>query len=143
MSVVLDTNVIVRHLTQEPADQGAAASRFLAQADALVLTDVIAAETVHVLESVYRAPRDTIATAMRALLALRSVTAERPRVLRRSLDLYETARMDYTDAHLVAFAEARGIGQVASFDRAIDKAVRRQSAVTRLDPLAGAATHDG
>jgi len=134
--IVLDTNVIIRHLTQEPADQGKAASRLLASADSLFLTDVIAAETVHVLQSVYKAPPQTIAAALRALLAMRSVTAEHSQVLRRSIDLYETHHMDFTDAYLVAAAESIGATQVASFDRGIDKAVAKASTVKRLDPLA-------
>jgi predicted nucleic-acid-binding protein len=135
MSIVLDTNVIVRHLTQQPADQGAAASRFLAKADALLVTDVIVAETVHVLHSVYQASVETIATSLRALISMRSVELERGQVIRRTLDLYETAGMDFTDAYLVAVAEAGGIDQIASFDQGIDKAVRHASAVTRRDPF--------
>lgn len=135
MTVILDTNVIVRHLTQEPPDQGQAASRFLADAQALLLTDMIVAETVHVLQSVYKAPRETIATAVRALLSMRSVSMERAQVVLRSLDLYEVGHMDFTDAYLVAFAEANDIGQVASFDKGIGKSVSKASKVTRLDPL--------
>ena len=131
--VLLDTNVIIRHLTQSPATQGQAASRFLGSAESLLLTDVIAAETVHVLESVYRAPRQTIAAALRALLAMRTVTAERLQVVMRAVELYESERMDFTETYLVAFAEADGIDQVASFDKGIDKAVHG-STVTRLDP---------
>jgi len=112
MTVILDTNIIVRHLTQDPPDQGQAASRYLADAKSLLLTDVIAAETVYVLQSVYRASRKTIATALRALLGMKSVTTEHASILQRSLDLYENKHMDFADAYLVAFAEANAITQI-------------------------------
>jgi predicted nucleic acid-binding protein len=134
MSLVLDTNVIVRHLTGEPPDQGLAASHLLRAADALVLTDVIAAETVYVLQSVYKASRPTIAMALRALLALPSVHAEHEAIVLRGLDLYELERMDFTDAYLVAFAEANGLTEIASFDQGIDRA----ASVSRIDPLSQA-----
>jgi len=135
MTAVLDTNIIIRHLTQQPPDQGAAATRYLATAESLVLTDVIVAETVHVLHSVYRAPPATIARSLRALLAMRSVALENRSVVQRTVDLYEIDGMDFTNAYLVAIAESRGVGQIASFDQGIDKALRRASTVRRLDPL--------
>jgi len=139
VTAILDTNVIIRHLTGEPIDQGQAASRFLADSASLVLTDVVAAETVYVLQSVYKTPRPVIATALRALVAMRTVTAERPQIIRRSIDLFELQGMDFTDAYLVAFAEVHGVPRVASFDRGIDKAAGTASAIERLDPLEGAA----
>ena len=134
MTALLDTNVIVRHLTQEPADQGRAATRFLADAASLLLTDVVAAETVYVLQSVYKTPRPVIAAALRALLSMKSVSSERGQVVRRGLDLYEAERMDFTDAYLVAAAEAGGIATIVSFDRGINKGLRQASPVRRFDP---------
>jgi len=134
MTILLDTNVIVRHLTQDPVEQGKAASRFLAAAKDLVLTDVIVAETVYVLESVYKAPRAVVATAVQALVAMRNVSAEHRQIIERGIDLYATERMDFADAYLVAHAEASGVPQIASFDRGMDAPMRRASTVTRLDP---------
>ena len=134
MTVLLDTNVIVRHLTQEPPAQGQAATRLLASAESLFLADVIVAETVHVLQSVYKTPRKTVAVAISALTSMRSVVVEHGQVVRRSIDLYEREGMDFTDAYLVAFAEVNRISQVASFDQGMDKAIRKASTVTRLDP---------
>ena len=98
------------------------------------MTDVIVAETVYVLESVYKASRETIVTALRAMFSMRSITVERAQIVQRGIDLYEAQRMDFADAYLVAFAEANGVAQIASFDRGIDKAVGKASTVKRLDP---------
>ncbi|MDR0592468.1 MAG: type II toxin-antitoxin system VapC family toxin [Bifidobacteriaceae bacterium] len=142
MTAVLDTNVIVRHLTYDPPDQGQAATAYLAAADHLVLPDVIAAETVYVLQSYYRAPKDTIAAALRALVAMGNVRVERPEMLLRAIDLFEIANFDFADAYVVAYAQTHGISQIASFDKGIDKrlvaaaqaAPGTPPAISRLDP---------
>ena len=46
MSAFIDTNILVRHLTGDPPDMAARASAYLATAPELLLTDLIAAETV-------------------------------------------------------------------------------------------------
>jgi predicted nucleic acid-binding protein len=46
----------------------------------------------------------------------------------RAIEVYETARLDFTEAYLVAAAEATGVGEIVSFDRSIDRieTVRRR-----------------
>jgi predicted nucleic acid-binding protein len=44
-----------------------------------------------------------------------------PRGESRSLKVYETARLDFAEACLVAQAEASGIGEIVSFDVSIDR----------------------
>jgi predicted nucleic acid-binding protein len=51
-------------------------------------------------------------------------------MLLRALEVYETDRLDFAEAYLVAQAERSGIGVVASFDKAID----RLATVRRLEP---------
>jgi len=40
-------------------------------------------------------------------------------LLLRALEVYERERLDFAEAYLVALAEARGVGEIVSFDRAI------------------------
>ena len=61
MSAFVDTNVIVRHLTGEPPEMATRATAYLAAEPELFLADLILAETIYVLESFYKAPRDQIA----------------------------------------------------------------------------------
>lgn len=130
MSAFVDTNILVRHLTADPPDLARRATAFLAEATELYLADVIVAEAIDVLESFYEAPRDQIATAMRSLLSMRSITAVDPALLLRAIEVYEFDRLDFAEAYLVACAETTGVGRVASFDRAID----RVTTVERLEP---------
>jgi predicted nucleic acid-binding protein len=127
----VDTNVLVRHLTGDPPALAAAATRFLASAEALLLADLVAAEVAYVLESYYEAPRERVATALRATIAFPAIRTVDAGLLLRAVELYESARLDFAEAYLVASAERSGVGVVASFDRAID----RVRTVRRVEPV--------
>ena len=130
MSAFVDTNVLVRHLTGDPADMAARATAYLNAERELLLTDLVAAETVYVLESFYEAPRDQVAQALRSLVAFDSIVCVDPALLLRAIEVYETDRIDFADAYLVACAESTGIGKVVSFDRSID----RVNTIERIEP---------
>ncbi len=132
MSAFVDTNIIVRHLTGEPPDMAERATAFLAAEPELLLADLIVAETIYVLESFYETPRDHLATAMRSLVALRSVVTVDPALLLRTLEVYELDRIDFAEAYLVACAESSGVNRIASFDRSID----RVGTIERVEPPA-------
>ncbi|MDA8044599.1 MAG: PIN domain-containing protein [Actinomycetota bacterium] len=73
MTAFVDTNLLVRHLTGDHPEMVALATAYLQSETALLLTDIVVAETVYVLESFYEAPRDQVALAMRSLLGLHTV----------------------------------------------------------------------
>jgi predicted nucleic acid-binding protein len=66
VTAFIDTNVLVRHLTGDPPDMAARATAYLQAETELLLADLVAAETVYVLESFYEAPRYEIAQAIRS-----------------------------------------------------------------------------
>jgi predicted nucleic-acid-binding protein len=122
--------VLIRHLTGDPPEMAARATRALADSDELLLADLIVAECVYVLESFYEVPRARVAELMRAAIALPTVKTLDPATLRRALEVYEVDRLDFADAYLVAQAEATGVKQILSFDKSID----RVATATRHEP---------
>ena len=130
MSAFVDTNILVRHLTGDPPAMARRATGYLAAEPDLFLVDLIVAETVYVLESFYEAPRQQVATAIRSLVAFDSITCVDPALLLRAIEVYESDRLDFAEAYLVACAESTGVRRVASFDRAID----RVETVERAEP---------
>ncbi|MDP2327074.1 MAG: type II toxin-antitoxin system VapC family toxin [Dehalococcoidia bacterium] len=128
MTAFVDTNILIRHLVGEPPEQAARATRYLAQADELLLPDLILAEVAYVLESFYEVPREQVAETLRAVLAFPAIRVLDADLLQRAVEVYEQHRLDFADAYLVASAERTGVGVVASFDRAIERVgtVRRE-----------------
>lgn len=128
MTAFVDTNVLVRHLTGDPLAQARRATRFLEEADDLLLPDLILAEVAYVLESFYEVARTQVASTLRAILAFPAIRVVDAELLQRAVEVYEVHRLDFADAYLVASAERTGVGAIASFDRALDRVgtIRRE-----------------
>jgi predicted nucleic acid-binding protein len=128
MTAFVDTNVLIRHLTGDPPAQAVRATNYLAEADELLLTDLILAEVAYVLESLYETPRAQVADALRAVLGFPAITVVDAELAQRAVEVYDIDRLDFADAYLVACAERSGVGVIASFDRSIDRVgtVRRE-----------------
>ena len=130
MTALVDTNVLIRHLTGDPPELAERATDYLASAEALILPDLILAEIVYVLESFYEVPRNQVAEYARSIVTFGSIQTADPALLLRALEVYETHRIDFSEAYLVAVAETVGVDDIASFDRAID----RVPTVNRVEP---------
>lgn len=129
MTVFLDTNVLVRHFTNDPPDLAARARAYLRLTGGLFLVDLVVAEVVYVLESYYEAPRETVARHVRSALGSPRIDVADASLLWRALELYEFERLDFPEAYLAALAEATG-ASVASFDRSLD----RVETIERVEP---------
>ncbi len=130
MTAFVDTNVLVRHLTGDPPEMAARATAALRSESELLLTDLVAAETVYVLESFYEVPRNQVAESVRSLIGFGSVACVDPALLLRAVEVYETDRIDFAEAYLVASAESTDVGRILSFDRSLD----RVETVERIEP---------
>jgi predicted nucleic-acid-binding protein len=130
LKAFLDTNVLIRHLTGDPPDMAERATAALSSAEQLLLTDLVLAECVYVLESFYEVERTQVAELMRAAIALPSVAVIDASLLLRALEVYELDRLDFAEAYLVASAEVTGMGAILSFDRSID----RMRTTARIEP---------
>ena len=130
MTTLVDTNVLIRHLTGDPPDLASRATAYLATDETLVLPDLILAEIVYVLESFYEVPRNRVAELARSIITFGSIQTVDAGLLLRAVEVYEVHRIDFSNAYLIALAEAAGVGDIASFDRAID----RVPTVNRIEP---------
>jgi predicted nucleic-acid-binding protein len=130
VSAFVDTNILIRHLTGDPPGQAIRATRFLADADELLLVDLVVAEVVYVLESFYKVDRPRVAGFARAIVTFDSIRVSDEDLLLRAIEVYEVDRLDFAEAYLVASAERAGVDVIASFDRALD----RVATLTRVEP---------
>jgi len=132
---LLDTNILLRFLTGEPASQAAAAGKLFSRADegkvALDISPVIVAEALYTLLSFYGVERKTAAEKLSALLRLRGVKLRDAAQVLSALERLQTVNVGFADAFLAACAADEAV-PVASFDRDFDKF----KDVTRHDPAA-------
>jgi predicted nucleic-acid-binding protein len=108
----------------------ARATAALASADQLLLTGLVLAECVYVLESFYDVERTGVAELMRSAIGFPSIETVATSVLLRALEVYELERLDFAEAYLVAQSETTGVREVLSFDCSID----RIKTITRREP---------
>jgi predicted nucleic acid-binding protein len=115
----LDTNVVVRFLTQEPAPLARRAERLLAKAQAgeiaLRLTPIVVAEIVWVLTTIYGRQPAEVGTAMSALLSADGILADQHDTLLAALDVMREQRVAFPDA-FIATAARQANEPVCSFD---------------------------
>lgn len=120
MSGILDTNVVVRYLTGDPAPLAARAEQIIDREPDLQVTDVVLAETAHVLASVYEVPRDEIVDHLIAFIRKRNITPfglDKNLVIQGLLLCRPSGRVSVADAMIWTAARSSGHGTVYSFDK--------------------------
>lgn len=121
----LDTNVLIRYITQDDRRQSAAASRFIEQELSPTRPGIVSLvtllETVWVLEGRYGVERDPLCDLLDDLLATASLEVDEAPAVRQAITLYREPGVDFHDALIATLAAARG-AQTVTFDA---KASRR------------------
>ncbi len=118
----LDTNIIVRYLTQDDPKQSAAASRLmeksLSAAEPGYVSLVVLAEIVWVLTSCYALGRSQIAAVIEGLLTTEQLQIEAAESVWRAMRGYIESKADFSDALIAECARAAGCRKTMTFDRA-------------------------
>jgi predicted nucleic-acid-binding protein len=130
----LDTNVLVRFLTDDHPAQAAVALQFIERAESrgerLFVNTIVLAELVWTLEGgAHRYSRDAIAGAIRKLLGVAVFEVQSREDVRRALDDFERGAGDFADYLIGRENESAGCDNTATFDRKLSG--RKEFAVLR------------
>lgn len=117
----IDTNVLVRYLTQDDPKQSAVATRFIesslsAENPGFVST-ITLCEIAWVLADSYGADRKRIRGAVEGLLATKQLVVERSEQVWKALRAWEGVPADFSDALIGQLAIAHGGEKTVTFDR--------------------------
>ena len=117
----LDTNVLVRYLTQDDRVQYEKAAAFIEAAtdrgEQLVVNIVVLCELEWVLGSAYNYSREEIARAIEQILATAQFEVERLDEARRALTDFRTTKADFSDALIGRINRSLGAEHTVTFDR--------------------------
>ncbi|GIX48418.1 MAG: ribonuclease VapC [Candidatus Tectimicrobiota bacterium] len=120
MKFWVDTNVLVRLVTKEPAASFRRALALVEEAEAgrlsLAVHPLHVAEATYVLRALYGYCREAIRDDLGVVLRLRALKVYDEGRVRRALEWMAARNVDFDDAYLALWASDRGEG-VASFDR--------------------------
>ena len=119
--IALDTNLLVRYLTRDDADQAALVDDLLARCiedgTPCAVTVVALCELGWVLKRAYAVPRGEIAAALQGLLSEELFQIEGREAVQRALDQFERGKGDFSDYLLGETGRALGAETTFTFDR--------------------------
>jgi predicted nucleic-acid-binding protein len=129
MKITADTNVLVRALTEDGAEQSKAAQIALSRADVVALTIPVLCELVWVLRS-YRISSSDIAETIRGLLNGTNIVVNRP-AAEAGLAVLD-AGGDFADGAIAYEGNWLGADAFVSFDEKAVKLIEAQGRSARL-----------
>jgi predicted nucleic-acid-binding protein len=121
----LDTNVLVRYLTQDDAVQSRKANAIIADAvtrgDQCSISAIVLCELVWVLREAYRLDKTTVAATVEQVLDTAQLVVEEADLARRALEDYRRGRGDFAD-YLIGWRNRQaGCSETVTFDHALQR----------------------
>jgi predicted nucleic-acid-binding protein len=117
----LDTNVLIRYLTQDDAKQSPIATRLMEKTlstdEPGFISMVALAEVVWVLVSLYSVDRAGVAEVVSGLLTTEQLRLESAELIWRAKRRYERSKADFNDALIAECAVAADCKRAVTFDR--------------------------
>ena len=115
LPVALDTNLLVRLLTNDDPEQARRVADLIDDSSACFVPITVVLELEWVLRGAYQLPREAIIRAFRGLIAIRHLHLEQEQQVLQALEAYGQG-LDFADAlHLL---RSEGCAALVSFDRA-------------------------
>lgn len=118
----LDTNVLVRYVTQDDSRQSPIATRVfereLSPDNPGFVGLITLCELVWVLEDCYAASRDHLRQVIEGLLTSRQISVEASDLVWRVLRTFAASKADFSDALIGEIASANGAATTLTFDKA-------------------------
>jgi len=119
--VVIDTNLLVRYLTEDDPAKAKAVDALLSKAGRgeikILVPSIVIAELVWVLESFYKMESQGIAELVDAVLNTPGVEVMDKTIIKSALKLYKVKNIDMIDAWIIEFAKEAGVGAIYTFDK--------------------------
>jgi len=117
----LDTNVVIRFLTEDDPRLAKKAEKLFLKAEKgeLIIPDFILTEIVWVLLSFYQLGKEKVIEKLEAMLAFDKFALDR-KVLRQAVDFWHRKNISFVDAYLLSLSMNRK-GKLISFDQRLNK----------------------
>lgn len=120
----LDTNVLVRYITQDDDAQAALANSLIESLDEAspgFLSLVSVVELSWVLESAYNFTRQQFAEVMQTLLTVDAIKLDRAAVVASAVRVYSASKADFSDCLIERLSASAGCDRTMTFDKAAAK----------------------
>lgn len=126
----LDTNVLVRYLTEDDPGQAERAAAFIATATArrerLFIGPVVLCEVTWVLQTAYEVNKADLLVVLERLLATSQFEIGSKDAVRRAVAAFRSGRADFADHVIGALNQQAGCERTVTFDRRLRPDTRFQ-----------------
>jgi len=130
----LDTNILLRHLLQDHAEQSPRATAYLARIESgdirVRIAETVIFETVFTLQRQYGQPKSAIRDILVPLIELPGIVLPGKRRMREVFDMYVDLNISFVDAYHAALMKRLGLRDIVTFDRQFN----RLRGVRRVEP---------
>lgn len=124
--IAIDTNLLIRHLTQDDPVQSAKVAKLLAGAadrgELILLTDIVLCETAWVLTRFYEVKRADLLIALRRVLADAQFAFQHRPEVGAALRASQSGRGHFADHLISALARAAGCHTTYTFEKGLGAA---------------------
>lgn len=123
--IAIDTNILVRYITQDDQQQAEAAENLLAtynnKPQSIFINNIVLCEFIWVLEKGYKYTQQQISSTIRIILSTEEFAFEYHNVLWLALEEYELKNTDFSDSLISKLNHNLGYKQTFSFDKSAIK----------------------
>ena len=117
----LDTNVLVRYLSQDDKIQSGKATKFIekriTENEPGFINCIVLVETTWVLESCYGANKQSIVNIINQLASTKQLVLQNAEIVLKSLRVYISSNVDFADALLSTINNEKGCETTITFDK--------------------------
>ena len=142
--IVLDTNVLVRYVTQDDEEQARDAGQLIEIYDSvpksMLIPNEVIIETVWVLESCYKRARNEIQAFLRQLAQVEAFAFQDDDLVREAIEVFGVKRLDMADILLVLLAR-KNKTKLVTFDSKLRNKFSQDTA-TPLEAVRLAEIHE-
>lgn len=122
----IDTNILVRYLTQDDIEQAKIAEQvfdgYAASNHLLFINNIVICELIWVLEKGYKYSKLDIGSAIKQILSTKEFAFESQKLLWLALNQYIQNKLDFSDALIGEVNKEFGCSKTLTFDQAAMKA---------------------
>ena len=123
--IAIDTNILVKYITQDDLQQAEAAENLLAiynnNPQSIFINNIVLCEFIWVLEKGYKYTQQQISSTIRIILSTEEFAFEYHNVLWLALEEYELKNTDFSDSLISKLNYNLGYKQTFSFDKSAIK----------------------
>jgi len=118
----LDTNYIVRYLTNDNIEMEKIAENIILNQNPYISNEVLA-EVVYVLVGVYSIPKKDVADMLIQLVSFSNIQVENKDIIKNALIIFQTKNLDFVDCILCSYSK---IDMIKTFDKKLNKCIENK-----------------